>query len=265
MSRAQFEGAEEHFRTYIYVAPDQANPHDSMAELYALLGRYDEARAEDELALEERPDFCASYVNLIGIAVLEGDAAEARGVVDRARTHCSAEMIRVLDCDVRILSAYFEKDPDRPWREGFADCSGKAGKGGPIFYRLALLSGRTEVADAERAALSTDLAADESRMGYKGRRRRLQIQLDHADGLRALLAGDNEEAVARFQAADSRANYWGASDGRFKMFNLHHLALALERANRQQEAERAIAEIAKVNPAFASAHDRVVQDLDRRR
>jgi tetratricopeptide (TPR) repeat protein len=60
MAQARFAEAEEQFRTYAYVAPDQANPHDSLGELLSLLGRYEEARSELERALAIRPDFCAS-------------------------------------------------------------------------------------------------------------------------------------------------------------------------------------------------------------
>ena len=35
MARANFAAAEEQFRTYAYVAPDQANPHDSLGELHS--------------------------------------------------------------------------------------------------------------------------------------------------------------------------------------------------------------------------------------
>src|SRR5262249_50277974 len=43
MSQGHWAEAEDRFRTYLYVAPDQANPHDSLGELLLLLGRYDEA------------------------------------------------------------------------------------------------------------------------------------------------------------------------------------------------------------------------------
>ncbi len=76
MAQGRFAEAEEHFRIYKYVAPDQANPHDSLGELLILLGRYDEARAELEEAVRVRPDFCASYQNLLRD---HGVRAPARG------------------------------------------------------------------------------------------------------------------------------------------------------------------------------------------
>ena len=39
MSQGRFVEAEEYFTSYRFVAPDQANPHDSLAELYIMIGR----------------------------------------------------------------------------------------------------------------------------------------------------------------------------------------------------------------------------------
>ena len=57
------------------------------------------------------------------------------------------------------LAAYFEGDAERPWREGFAGCAGKPGDGGPLYHRLALLTGRVDVAEARAV----------SRPGYRAR------------------------------------------------------------------------------------------------
>ena len=114
MARAQFAEAEEQFRTYAYVAPDQANPHDSLGELLSLVGRYDEARTELERSLSIRPDFCASYQHLAGIAVFEGRPEEIPPLAERLGEHCPAEMQAALDCEARFFAAFISRDFDAP-------------------------------------------------------------------------------------------------------------------------------------------------------
>ena len=65
MAQGRFAEAEQLFRTYLYIAPDQANPHDSMGELFTVLGRYAESEKELEEAIRIRPSFCASWEHLV--------------------------------------------------------------------------------------------------------------------------------------------------------------------------------------------------------
>jgi Tfp pilus assembly protein PilF len=265
MSQGRFAAAEEHFRTYVFVAPDQANPHDSLGELLSLIGRYDEAKSELELALAEKPDFCASYGNLIGIAFSHADSAGAAEVFERAKPHCPEAWQKAVGCEIRLHSALFDRDYDRPWREGFDGCGGEPGKGGPLLHRLALLAGRTEVADAEEAAFRKEIAGGKDAERYQRKRRSLEQMLRHEEGVRALLAGHVEEAVTKFREADERAFYWGRSEGMFKLFNLANLALALERANDLEGSRQALGQVRAVNPQFASLYPRMIVDMDSKR
>ncbi|MCB1036546.1 MAG: tetratricopeptide repeat protein, partial [Acidobacteria bacterium] len=81
MGQGEFREAEERFRTYQYIAPGQANPHDSMGELLVLLGRYDDARRELEAALALRPDFDASHTSLVRAALLQEHVEDAQAAV----------------------------------------------------------------------------------------------------------------------------------------------------------------------------------------
>lgn len=264
MSQAKFDRAAEHFRTYVYVAPDQANPHDSLGELLALTGHYGEARAEIELALAEKPDFCASYFNLLGLAVFEGEMDGARPLVERLAPHCPEAVRREIACEIDWLDALFERDYDRPWRDGFVACSGKHGERGLIFHRLALLSGRLAEAESEESALRTLVAGPTEGRYSERMTSRAELELRHMEGVRALLQGDAALAAAKFAASDALAVYWGAAEGRFKLFNLAHLALALERANDPAGAARALATMREVNPAFAALQPEMVKDLAKR-
>lgn len=254
MAQAHFAEAEDQLRTYAYVAPDQANPHDSLGELLSLVGRYDEARSELERSIAIRPDFCASYQHLAGIALFEGKPEAIPPLVARLGQHCPAEMAADLECEGRFFAAFISRDFDAPWRDGFAACAGKPGSRGILFYRVALLAGRRAEADAEDAALAKSV--EESRKsGYsKGKARVLQVEALHDQGVRKLAEGDARAAVDLFRAADERASYWGVDEGRTKLFNKLNLALALDRAGQPQEAEAVLTAVRDVNPAFARAY-----------
>ncbi len=254
MAQAHFAEAEEQLRTYAYVAPDQANPHDSLGELLSLLGRYDEARAELERAISIRPDFCASYQHLAGIALFEGKPEEIPPLAARLRQHCPTEMADGLACEGRFFAAFIVKDFDAPWREGFAACAGHPGGRGILFYRMALLAGRRSDAEAEDAALAKSLAESRKGSSGMGKSRVLEVTALHDQGLRKLDEGDARAAADLFRAADERASYWGVDEGRTKLFNKLNLALALDRAGQPQEAESVLTSVREVNPAFARAY-----------
>lgn len=254
MARARFAAAEEQFRTYAFVAPDQANPHDSLGELLSLVGRYAEARAELERSISIRPDFCASYLHLAGIAVFEGKPDEIPPIASRLEEHCPREMAEDLRCEGRFLAAFISKDFVAPWREGFARCAGEPGGRGILFTRLALLAGRKDEVDAEERALDAMLSAGKEKPLSKGKARVLEVQSLHSRGLRKLGDGDPAGAVTLFRSADERATFWGVDEGRNKLFNQLNLALALERAGDRNESAKVLAAVRSVNPAFAGIY-----------
>ncbi|MEO7794525.1 MAG: hypothetical protein ABIV06_07100 [Thermoanaerobaculia bacterium] len=259
MAQAHFAAAEEQFRTYAYVAPDQANPHDSLGELLSLVGRYDEARSELERALSIRPDFCASYEHLIGIAIFEGKPEEMPPIIVRTAASCPPGLKSALECEHRFFAAFIARDFDAPWRDGFASCTGKPGSRGTLFHRMALLAGRTDDAMAEEEALERSVV-ESRKAGYgKSKARMIEAEALHARGVHKLGDGDPRAAAELFRAADDRAAYWGVGEGRLKLFNLINLAVAHDRAGASQEAQAALAHVSAVNPAFAKTYAAVVE------
>lgn len=254
MAQAQFAQAEEQLRTYAYVAPDQANPHDSLGELLSLLGRYDEARSELERSIAIRPDFCASYQHLAGIAIFEGKPADIPPLAARLAEHCPADLAAALVCEARFFAAFVAMDFAAPWRDGFAACAGKPGGRGILFYRLALLAGQTAEVEAEDAALA-EWVEESRKSGYgKSKARVLQVSALHQQGLKKLAEGNPQAAADLFRAADERASYWGVDEGRTKLFNKLNLSLALERAGRPEDAAAVLTAVRAVNPAFAGVY-----------
>lgn len=259
MAQARFADAEEQFRIYAYVAPDQANPHDSLGELLSLVGRYDEARAEFERALAIRPDFCASYEHLVGIAVFEGKSEAMQPIVERSAERCPPEVKVGLECEARFFAAFISRDFAAPWRDGFASCAGKPGYRGILYYRLALLAGREAEVAEEDLALAKVLEESQKEGFSKGRARFLHVHALHNQGVRKLGEGDARAAADLFRAADERATYWGADEGRLKLFNLLNLAFALDRAGAVQESEAALTQVRSVNPAFAAVFTQLAE------
>lgn len=249
MAQGRFADAEQHFQTYAYAAPDQANPHDSLGELYVLLGRYDEARAQLEQALEVRPDFCASYGNLIAIAMLEGRSEAFGPILDRVDAHCEPAMAERMRCQARMIEAFLERDYEAPWREAIDRCLPGPRERGVMFHRLALLTGRDDLAREQEEAVAALAAKDYATTG-KRQEGANAIEL-HLRGVRQLAEGRNAEAAESLRAADRSVRFWGLGDGRFKLLNKMTLAIALERVGDAAGAAAALAEVAQINPEYA--------------
>ncbi len=254
MAQGRFADAEEHFRTYEFVAPDQANPHDSLGELLVLLGRYDEARQELEAGLELRPDFCASYRNLLGIGLFEGGIDEMERVLARVEANCPPQEAENLRCEQQLYEAYLTEDYELPWRERLDVCLSRSGDRGPILHRLALLTGREELAVAEEEAWKAKL---EKSARYEGKMGGPRALLQHLEGVRLLADGDPDGAAQHFLEADENMHYWGLADGRMKLFNRMNLAVALERSGDEAAAQKVLDEVRAVNPRWADQFSEV--------
>ncbi len=70
--------AEAAFKTYIELIPNDPNPYDSYAELLMKTGRFEESIRNYEKALEQDPNFIASYVGIGNDYVFMGQGEKAR-------------------------------------------------------------------------------------------------------------------------------------------------------------------------------------------
>jgi len=75
-----YKRAEEAFKKYIELIPDDPNPYDSYAELLAKMGKYDESIGMYEKALAVNPEFFASHIGIASDLCFkdEYDAARER-------------------------------------------------------------------------------------------------------------------------------------------------------------------------------------------
>ena len=246
MAQGQVHAAEDRFRTYRYVAPDQANPHDSLGELLVLGGRHDEARRELEEALAIRPDFCISYANLTSSAMYAGEIDLARTYLRRAgEEEACRELADRHACRLEDYSLYHA----RRWEELASRWSGpchEAGYASPwLPYLAALHTGDEQQLGAIQGKVAAE--SSEAKEATEGLRRSLE-------GLRATAHGDLDAAQAAFAAADGAVDYWGLGAGMFKLLNRLMWVEAARRDGETATAERLLGEVETINPALVAAY-----------
>jgi tetratricopeptide (TPR) repeat protein len=84
MRMQDFDKAIEYFKKYSAVFPTDANPHDSMGEVYFTMGRLDEAIAKYKEAVQIKPDFYSSLRSLSYLYALKEDYSQAMDWIDRS-------------------------------------------------------------------------------------------------------------------------------------------------------------------------------------
>jgi tetratricopeptide (TPR) repeat protein len=251
MAQGRFADAEKNFLAYKYIAPDQANPHDSLGELYTLVGRYEEAEAELDEALRVRPDFCASYEHLLLLANLKGDPAMADAVTARAEAsgQCQEKVIASMRCNAALWRHFLASDWEGAWRAAEGGCRDHLGSLPILVHRAATLCGRFAEAQAleekPRKYLKDAIVSSES--GSE----ELQAGLAHMEGVRRLVQGDAEAAVALLDNADRKLAFRGEGQGIFKLLNQLALAEALRAAGLQERTAAVLAAVSEVNPRIA--------------
>jgi len=93
MFKNEYEKALEYFKRYASVSPGDANPFDSMGELYFRMGDYDEAIKKYEEALDVKADFGSEW-KLAYIHGLKGDYIEAENWIERAIQAATTDGLR---------------------------------------------------------------------------------------------------------------------------------------------------------------------------
>jgi tetratricopeptide (TPR) repeat protein len=258
MAQGDFAAAEERFKAYRYVAPDQANPHDSMGEVLTVVGRYEEALAELEEAVAIRADFCPSYMHMLDVLVLDGRPYAGYKVLERAEEHCPEEFeerISISRCQLAFWSDYLNGEFDAPWREDRKECTKTVGSRGFLVHRMASLSGRWD----EAIAIEEQIAeyAEEKSDAPEIESKTVKGILGHLRGVRLLAQGDTDGAIESMRQADEVLYYWGQDQGILKLFNRLNLASALETAGRSGDAQKVLQKVREVNPAFADDYSAI--------
>jgi tetratricopeptide (TPR) repeat protein len=250
MEQEHFTEAEEHFKKYRYIAPDQANPRDSLGELYITTGRYEDAEATLEQAIEIKPDFWASYFHLALLKAHEGDFESLHGVIERARDEGVADgVVFEMNCSTQFT----ELADHEAWREILKERSGecvekfKLGRPSFITHRAACRLGEWEIAqkledDAAGALLEIERSGNNDAILVA------QAATLHMQGVRLATQGDLDAAVERFRAVAERLSFMKVEQGMFKLYNRLLEAETLLAAGKDSHAHKVIAHVRSINP-----------------
>ncbi|MCP4202030.1 MAG: tetratricopeptide repeat protein [bacterium] len=76
-----YEAAEASFQKYVELIPDDPNPYDSYAELLMKTGRFEESIDKYREALEQNPNFIASYIGIANNQMFMGEMEAARATL----------------------------------------------------------------------------------------------------------------------------------------------------------------------------------------
>jgi len=247
MSQGEWQRAEEQFAIYRYIAPDLANPHDSLGELLLLTGRWEEAQREFEAALAVKPDFCPSWKNLVKLELLNGRFDNAARVIEGIERDglCSQDEVRLQQCGLEVWRAFLGNQWQQAW-EVFRSplCKDSHGEAAVIAYQAALRAGLEDQA----AAFAAELDAHVEKYEHDDFARAVAL---HLEGLRLRLGGRPEQALERYEEADSRLAYWNCEMGYLKIANQVERWHALTALGRTDDAARALDHLRTVNPDIA--------------
>jgi Flp pilus assembly protein TadD len=121
MAQEDYAAAEDAFRKYLELAPDQPRPYDSLGSLYLRTGRPEEAAAQFERALVCEPGFTASAEKLARIHIERANARFAQAF-SRGDSEGTAELYAA---DAQLMPAGIAavEEPaaiGRYWQEAFA-------------------------------------------------------------------------------------------------------------------------------------------------
>lgn len=254
MFNAKFAEAEEYFTSYRFIAPGQANPHDSLGELYIIQGRYDEAEICFETAIDIKPDFWPSHRGLIRTRQLLNDYQGARVAIDGFAALDDAPEFEIerLRCRVRYAEAAANESWSRMLEEDFAECleHGRADEESlPMYHLAACRMGEWVLAEKIEARVGS--ALDEVRdRGAAKVAAEIHALLAHLEGVRLAIRGELEAAEARFREADGAIRFGGAGSGIFKLTNQTMLVETLMARGEDAAAHRTLARIRAVNPTM---------------
>jgi len=270
MLQGRFAEAEEYFTSYRFIAPDQANPHDSLGELYIILGRYPEAAQSIQTALEIKSDFWLSYQHLVLARMLMDDFAGAREAVEEARSAKDSPewLIGMIGCEVD----FFELEFQGAWNDVLAlrdtDCFNDEHPydySHRVIHRAACQLGDWEIARQIEDTLRG--FAEKSR--ESGSAEGFEVataMLYHLEGVRRALSGDLAGAVKAFGSTDAGLTYRDSGMGMFKLYNRMFLVETLLADGQDAEAHKLLAKVRAVNPVIVSdfeEHGLKLMGLDR--
>ena len=187
-------------RKYLELSPNEANPHDSLAELSRVMGRFDDALSEYHTALQTDPTFSSSQLGIADTYALMGDEPRARAEYDKAIKMAPTDE-QATEWAMDSANTYArEKDfeaADRAFRAvaEHAHAKGLGGLEAEAYRRMALCQKDAKAALALLSKAENVLQQDRKGMSNADREQEMARVL-YASVLRRLDAGEKEKARA---------------------------------------------------------------------
>jgi tetratricopeptide (TPR) repeat protein len=94
-------------KKYVFLAPDLANPHDSLGEVLTFIGRYDEAEKEFVASLQIQPDFFYSLLNLARVHIERGQLRKGVEILERTREQFEGHAVEKW-IDLTLIEMYYD-------------------------------------------------------------------------------------------------------------------------------------------------------------
>ncbi len=217
-AEGDFETAISHLRKYAFLAPDLANPHDSLGQILSWMGEYGESEYEYKAALNIEPDYYYSLVGLSNIYLEQGMLKKGLGIINEMRPLISGTPIeKGIDQTVIRIQYSFELYDDS--YAGIARFIEKYPEDfSTPFYRVILAAIENRYADADTLMMSFMVNARDSAQKSDDQRyiktiESLQLQYDawiasfqgrHADAAAAW----SQYRIARSSIAGPEERWW---------------------------------------------------------
>lgn len=206
----RYEEARSHLRRYAFLAPELANPHDSLGEILTWTGDYEQAEKELTQALRLQPDFFPSLLNLAVVYLEEGQLARGIGLLEQVRAQIAGTDWE-LRVDGLLLQTYYDQGLVAPLRrqlERWLTQHPEQPETG--FYRAlaAALDGRFATAQAEcDSFLARAEREPAARRGGRFRERITMLRHNFA-AIMARLQGDDATAADAYARALAATATW---------------------------------------------------------
>lgn len=274
----QFDRAIEAMKNYTEILPNQPNPHDTLAEILLMAGRYEEALAEYRTALKIDPGFVESQRGIADTYALMGDETRARAEYASAiaKVDSPAEATRwsllsaatyVREGDWSGADAAYTAAAGQAHERGFGTIESEAWRSMALYQKDSEASRRlldhAEAALHERHKIPQSLADQEwaailrARVERSLKDRNIELAQQQLMQLEALSANYNDGAIRILYEAAAGAvslaqgNYPDAighldeNDG--DALSLRHLMEAYKKSGARAEAQRIGARLAGLN------------------
>lgn len=195
--RGDYEAALGHLHKYAFLAPDLANPHDSLGEILNWMGEYEQAEREYAAALKIDPDFHFSLMGLANVYLNQGMLTKGRGILDQLRsvvagTRIESEIDRVL---IRTLYTYGLHEESLALMRRFVEDNPEDFLVGFYHAMQLALEGDTAAGDARLAAFMDEAREKIGKSGNERALDRIESLQVQYDAMVAGLAGDHKQAA----------------------------------------------------------------------